>query len=185
MNLLNKQGFRKCSCCKTEKKLISENFCSDKNRYLGFSYRCKVCDRNKKDERKERYKKLSDDKKEKHKEKNRIYTSSGTGRAIAMLCAYRKVDRKKGQICDLDKHFILNEIFTKTCFYCGDRNKIGCDRIDNRFGHTKDNVVACCKDCNTTRMNIYTHEEMILLGKTIKEIKKVRQIGMHFQLKKI
>lgn len=28
----NREGFRICSCCKLEKELASDNFCSDKNR---------------------------------------------------------------------------------------------------------------------------------------------------------
>lgn len=40
----------------------------------------------------------------------------------------------------------------KTCDY---------DRIDNTKGHTKDNCVTCCKLCNTTRMDNYTHEEFL------------------------
>lgn len=60
----------------------------------------------------------------------------------------------------------------KPCTYCGDtQEEIGCDRIDNSKGHTKDNVVPACKTCNVSRMDNFTHEEMLVLGKTIKQIK--------------
>lgn len=45
------------------------------------------------------------------------------------------------------------------------------DRIDNNIGHTKLNVVPCCYTCNTARNNNFTHNEMFILGETIKQIK--------------
>ena len=170
----NIEGFRKCSCCKTEKLINSNNFCSDKNRYLGFSYRCKECDRAKKDNRKERYKNLTNQQKEVYKAKNRKYTSSGLGRATALICSYRKADLKKGQLCDLDRLFLVNEIFSSKCVYCGETENLGCDRLDNKIGHVKTNVVPCCKLCNTTRMDNFTHDEMLLIGGAIKKIKEQR-----------
>ena len=41
-------------------------------------------------------------------------------------------------------------------------------------GHTKDNVVPCCYDCNCARNDNFSHEEMVILGKTISEIKSKR-----------
>lgn len=178
----NREGFRICSYCKLEKELSSDNFCSDKNRKFGFSYRCKSCDAIKKDNRKERYKKLSKEEKEIYKAKNREYCSKGLGRATALICAYRKSDKKRNQTCDLDREFLLNNIFNKECIYCGSSSNIGCDRINNNLGHLKTNVVPCCRICNTTRMNNFTHDEMKILGKTIKQINENR---MHFQLKTI
>jgi hypothetical protein len=168
----NREGYRVCSCCKKEQELISTNFCSDKNRKSGFSYRCKKCDAIKKDNRKERYKKLSEEQKEVYKSKNRKYTSEGLGRATSLICAYRKVDKKKGQVCNLDREFMMTQIFNKSCIYCKSIQNIGCDRIDNTIGHIKTNVVPCCRICNTTRMNNFSHEEMFLLGEVIQKINK-------------
>ena len=178
----NKEGFRICSCCKVEKELSFNNFSSDKNRKFGFSYRCKICDSVKKDKRKERYKNLSEQQKEIYKAKNRKYTSSGLGRATALICSYRKADKKRNQICNLDREFLINNIFNKECIYCHSLINIGCDRVDNNLGHIKTNVVPCCRICNTTRMNNFSHDEMILLGKIIKEINNNR---VNFQLKSI
>ena len=66
--------------------------------------------------------------------------------------------------------------------YEGFYNEVGKDykdgyilrRIDNTKGHTKENCVPCCIECNIARGNNFTYEEMKRLGKTIKEIKTLR-----------
>lgn len=80
--------------------------------------------------------------------------------------------------------------FTKInrCHYCGDviewrdrnskSNPNNCyylDRKDNLIGYTKENCVVCCSLCNLTRHIRFSYTEMLLLGKTIGEIKKKRQ----------
>lgn len=52
--------------------------------------------------------------------------------------------------------------------------RIGCDRIDNSKGHTKDNVVPCCVECDKARSDYFSFEEMKKLGGTIREIKSRR-----------
>ena len=37
------------------------------------------------------------------------------------------------------------------------------------------NVVSCCVECNTVRNDLFTVEEMIKLGKTIRQIKDDRR----------
>lgn len=90
-----------------------------------------------------------------------------------MLSAYKIKDKKKGYENDLTKDF-LEEILSKPCYYCRDTYRIGLDRIDNSKGHTQDNVVPCCIECNTVRNNLFSVEEMLILGKTIKAIKDER-----------
>ena len=50
------------------------------------------------------------------------------------------------------------------------------DRLDNSKGHTKDNVVPCCIECNTARSDNFTFEEMKVIGKSIRKIKKDRKL---------
>lgn len=42
---------------------------------------------------------------------------------------------------------------SRILYYCGECNwtKLGCDRIDNAKGHTKDNVITACWECNDLR----------------------------------
>lgn len=97
-------------------------------------------------------------------------------KASKMCSSYKIKDKKRRFNYDLNTDWIIENILFKNCVYCNDNEFIGCDRVDNNKGHTKDNVVPCCISCNTTRGNNYTYEEMIILGKTIKEIKSNRAI---------
>lgn len=75
---------------------------------------------------------------------------------------------------ELDGKWIMDNILPSGCIYCGetDWHKLGCDRIDNTKPHTKDNVVCCCKRCNTLRSNKFTVDEMKEIGAVIKRIEK-------------
>lgn len=96
-------------------------------------------------------------------------------KASKMISSYKHKDRKnQTTICDIDIDWMINNIMTKSCIYCGDTNRVGCDRIDNSKGHTKDNVVPCCFDCNCARNNNFSHDEMMEIGKTIAKIKQKR-----------
>lgn len=85
-------------------------------------------------------------------EKNR--NQNPMRRAYKLVHNYCRKDEKynRGE-CTLTPHWIVDNIFTKSCIYCGetDWRKLGCDRIDNEKPHTLDNVVPCCKACNDKR----------------------------------
>lgn len=95
-------------------------------------------------------------------------------KASKMMASYRCSDRKKKLECDLDIEFVINEIFSKNCTYCDGSEIIGCDRIDNTKGHTKDNVIPACYECNHLRWDLFSVEEMKEIGNTIKNIKLKR-----------
>lgn len=47
----------------------------------------------------------------------------------------------------IDKyHFFM--LLLQPCVYCGTKENIGVDRIDNQLGYTKENCCSACKDCN-------------------------------------
>lgn len=99
----------------------------------------------------------------------------GRAKASKMISSYRIKDRKAGlQECDITTDWMLENITHKPCTYCGDTKRVGCDRIDNNVGHLMSNVIPCCYECNCARNRNFTHEEMIIIGKAIKEVKAKR-----------
>lgn len=99
-------------------------------------------------------------------------------KASKMISAYKCRDKKNGfdKVCDITIEWMVENIFKSKCVYRGDTYRLGCDRIDNTKGHTMDNVVPCCIECNQARNNKFTHEEMFTLGKAIAEIKQKRKM---------
>lgn len=97
-------------------------------------------------------------------------------KASKMISAYRCKDIKNGlPECNIDIDWMIDNIIKKPCIYCGDTKRIGCDRINNNLGHTKDNVVPCCYECNCARNNNFTYSEMFILGDSIRKIKETRK----------
>ena len=137
-------------------------------------YICKVCDKekNKGQDRTGRYSKMTDKQKESKRVTCKKYSQTEIGRAIHLKNAYAKQDIKKGRVCDVTRDDVLKAI-KDNCIYCGHK-ATGFDRIDNSIGHIKSNCVPCCKECNVSRMNNFTHKETFLLGEVIKKIKDAR-----------
>lgn len=82
------------------------------------------------------------------------YSKTPMGRAVYLVNSYKRADKKaKRGECTLTPEWIVDNIFSKPCHYCGKEgwDVIGCDRIDNDKPHTEDNVVPCCDECNTKR----------------------------------
>jgi hypothetical protein len=94
-------------------------------------------------------------------------------KASKMISSYKCRDKKlEYKPCDITIDWMIDNILTQKCVYCGDDKRIGCDRIDNNKGHTMDNVVPCCVECNAARNNYFSYAEMKILGKTIRQIKE-------------
>ena len=94
-----------------------------------------------------------------------------------MLSSYKCEDKKHGREFDITREFMYDVVYNQKCTYCGDTENLGLDRIDNTKGHTLDNVVPCCYECNIARGNNFTYEEMLEIGKTIRLIKERRKNG--------
>ena len=47
---------------------------------------------------------------------------------------------------------------------------IGVDRRDNELPYRPDNIQPCCGICNGIKSGTLTHEEMIVLGSTLREL---------------
>lgn len=91
-------------------------------------------------------------------------------KASKMLSSYKNKDFKKRFLgFDLSITWFLDNIMNQACTYCGTRDYIGADRIDNAKGHHKANIIPCCQRCNTTRSNHFTYEEMLKIGRFIRD----------------
>lgn len=108
---------------------------------------------------------------EEHKEEITEYNSqyyekdkeTQIGKARNILSSYVQRDKiyKRGE-CTVTKEWIIENIFTKPCVYCGetDWHKLGCDRKDNSLPHTPENCVPCCGKCNTKKGTMSYDEYM-------------------------
>jgi hypothetical protein len=96
-------------------------------------------------------------------------------KASKMCSSYRFNDRRRGYQFDIDKDWLIKNILSKPCTYCGSTDFVGCDRVDNSKGHIKTNVVPCCVVCNMVKGNNFNFEEMKIIGDVIREIKEKRK----------
>jgi len=96
---------------------------------------------------------------------------SGVGNMRRVIRTYKNDAKKRGIEYNLtEKQFA--KITQKNCYYCGAKpnnvtnNNVnsgeyiynGIDRIDNSKGYTIDNVVPCCKTCNSAKGTLTTKE---------------------------
>lgn len=117
----------------------------------------------KKEEILEKRKQHYQENKEKTLEKQKNYYKTPMGRAQWLVQGYKREDKKYGRgECTLTAKWVVDNIFTSKCHYCGESNwhKLGCDRIDNSKPHTMDNVVPCCYECNCKRSS-KSYEEFL------------------------
>lgn len=147
---------KSCRTCKVEKPRTPEFFNRRSTASVdGMDNQCRDCHRI-------RMKKV-----------NRTYYA--VNREAQLIRTYSAADKAAGRDCDLTPAWLKEHVTDKPCFYCDTIDAPrGADRIDNDKGHTKSNVVPCCKLCNKTRNDHFTVEEMQQLGAVIKSIRAAR-----------
>lgn len=69
--------------------------------------------------------------------------------------------KSKGLLLSITK-FDFVELTKKRCFYCGgrssDRGYVGLDRVNSLLGYVLENVVPCCRRCNTMKNDMSISE---------------------------
>lgn len=151
---------RICNKCKNERELNSNNFYKCENRSKGFHSICIAC---KNEQNRNRYTIKGNE----IKEYARQYYKNNTAKSLRN--SYKNSDLKKNWKNDLDEEFIQEKL-KEVCTYC-QFPSTGLDRLDNNLPHIKSNCIPCCMECNVARNNHFTYEEMLILGKAIREIK--------------
>lgn len=71
----------------------------------------------------------------------------------------------------------VSQLIKECCHYCNRKPAnfhrgwcySGIDRKDNRQGYVTGNCVACCQECNAVKGNRLTYEEMLVVGKSLRE----------------
>lgn len=89
-------------------------------------------------------------------------------------CHMLSGSKRRNSITDITKtDYAL--LLALGCFYCG-RNLYestghSLDKIDSDGGYVLSNVLPCCGDCNSVRMNILTVEETLKVIQLIKQMR--------------
>ena len=149
---------RVCSVCKQEYPLTDEFFHKGRKNTIyvkdTFKRECKKC-------------RIIEGRKKYSKDKNERRINFEK-QAEYVFRRYKKLDKNRK---DFNLTLIwVKENLSKPCVYCGFEST-GFDRKDNSIGHTIDNCVPCCTECNSGRMNNFSHEEFFIIGKAIRQIK--------------
>ena len=104
-----------------------------------------------------------------------------------MRYKYHRLKLRHKKLTGKNISFTLNEFISwfkknNKCIYCGgivntnmeikdDNFKIkSVERIDNKKGYNFNNMATSCYACNMAKGNNFSHEEMLILGKTIRKI---------------
>jgi len=89
-------------------------------------------------------------------------------------CHLISASKRKNSVCYIKKEEYI-EIIKNGCYYCGIDLYLytgsSIDKIDPNKGYIKDNILPCCGDCNTIKMNILTVKETLNVIKLLKELR--------------
>jgi hypothetical protein len=102
---------------------------------------------------------------------NMFSKGNGVSSFNTLYGSYKQKARERNLSFDLSKEY-FRELTSQNCFYCGKEplqipknNQVngvylhnGIDRINNSLGYSKENCVACCKQCNIAKRD-YTIEK--------------------------
>ena len=142
-----------CKVCNKEKSL--EEFFSYLSHGKPYTRRtCKRCDG------KRSWKTEKNNAKRYADRRNKLNNRSKERRKDPALTAYfivrdsTRSDRIANRTNNLTREFVEHAI-SHGCLYCGETSlRMTMDRIDNKNGHTTDNVVAACIRCNYIRRDM-------------------------------
>ena len=91
-----------------------------------------------------------------------------------LLSFYGESEVRSCHYCGIEeKFFVQQRIPTASIDDQGNPRpslKLGIDRIDSNLPYRFDNIVICCLVCNRIKSSIFSHDEMIVIGKSVNDI---------------
>lgn len=143
-----------------------ENFCKNKDANDGLNYNCRKCTA------------ISFAKfKKNNGDKERLrYKQDNRGPQKRFQCGKRNA-KTRGYEWALSLNEWKALALGKDCHYCGGilcETGVGLDRKNNAMGYTLDNVVPCCKQCNSIKNECLTYKEAVLVIKILGEFRKLK-----------
>lgn len=110
---------------------------------------------------------------------------------LALFNLLKRRVQKRGKVAfDLSFEDFVEFTTDKKCCYCDQEivwiehnphkhgSAYNLDRKDSQRGYTKTNCVVCCGSCNRIKSNIFSYEEMIVLGRTLQMLREQRGIAI-------
>lgn len=93
-------------------------------------------------------------------------------------CHLISASKRKNSVCYITKDEYEN-IVKNGCYYCGINLYLysgsSIDKIEPDNGYVLDNILPCCGDCNTIKMNILTVRETLEVIKTLKILRNTNE----------
>lgn len=109
------------------------------------------------------------------KSKDKGHYKTLSRRVSSSLNAFKSRDSDT----DIDEKWFLDNIVDGVCHYCGigdnetkliTKQFLNVDKKVPSLGYKKFNCVPACKACNTAKLDLWTYEEALEIGKVIKEL---------------
>lgn len=153
-------------CPKCEKDKETSEFYKSKSTKDGYRCYCKPCEKTLNSAREGRYfeTRKAYRQTEKYKQIKRDYYKSNTEDILqsnrkwretvkGRYSSYKRGAESRGLPFDLSLEDFCC-IYEIPCYYCGvEFEGVGIDRLDNSLGYIKGNMVSCCTQCNTMKMD--------------------------------
>ena len=117
------------------------------------------------------------------KNKDRGHYKTLSRRVSSSLNAFRTRDPET----DLDEKWFIDNIVDKNCHYCGisdletkeiTKQFLHVDKKIPSIGYKKSNCVPACKACNTAKLDLWSYEEALEIGKVIRDLYNKRKVEL-------
>lgn len=102
----------------------------------------------------------------------KLRTGNGPGRYISA----EQIARRRNCPFTLSRD-VYASLISNQCIYCDGplpQTGMGLDQMVPMRGYTTENAVPCCEQCNRIKADIYTYDEMLLIGAAVRRVRQDR-----------